>query len=102
MPQTLTVKKRKTEAIKAIKSMCGCYEVKFNFAETFSYSKDSLNYKPSKTKHDSGLEWVELVEDRPNKIVMQHLLIVGKSDNDIVKHWRQDCLYEKHRFLFIC
>ncbi|WP_395061994.1 DUF6607 family protein [Flavobacterium sp.] len=85
---------KKQEDIKAIKSMCGCYEVKFNFAETFQYSKDSINYKPSKVKHDLGLEWVELVEDKSNKIVLQHLLIVGKTDADIVKHWRQDWQYE--------
>lgn len=84
----------KKEDISAIKSMCGCYEVKFNFTETFKYPKDSASYKPSETKHDSGLEWVELVEDKPNKIVMQHLLIVGTGKNDIVKHWRQDWLYE--------
>lgn len=84
----------KKEDIKAIKSMCGCYEVKFNFTETFKYSKDSVNYKPSETKHESALEWVELVEDKPNKIVLQHLLIVGTGENDIVKHWRQDWLYE--------
>jgi hypothetical protein len=83
---------KKQQDIKSIKSMCGCYEVKFNFAETFQYPKDSLTYKPSKTKHDYGLEWVELVEDTPNKIVMQHLLIV--SDKMIIKHWRQDWLYE--------
>lgn len=84
----------KKEDIKAIKSMCGCYEVKFNFTETFGYSKDTVNYKPSATKHDSGLEWIELVEDKPNKMVLQHLLIVGTGENDIVKHWRQDWLYE--------
>lgn len=84
----------KKQDIKAIKSMCGCYEVKFNFTETFKYSKDSLNYKASETKHDSGLEWVELVEDQSNKISLQHLLIVGTGENDIVKHWRQDWLYE--------
>jgi hypothetical protein len=83
---------KKQQDIKSIKSMCGCYEVKFNFAETFQYSKDSVNYKPSKTKHDYGLEWVELVEDTPNKIMLQHLLIV--SDKMIIKHWRQDWLYE--------
>ncbi|MWB94575.1 hypothetical protein GON26_09385 [Flavobacterium sp. GA093] len=82
----------KKQDIKSIKSMCGCYEVKFNFTETFQYPKDSTTYKPSKTKHDYGLEWVELVEDTPNKIVMQHLLIV--SDEMIIKHWRQDWLYE--------
>ncbi|MES2746787.1 MAG: DUF6607 family protein [Bacteroidota bacterium] len=85
---------KQKQDIKAIKSMCGCYEVKFNFAETFKYSKDTVNYKPSKTKHDTGLEWVELVEDQPNKIVLQHLLIVGNTDKDIIKHWRQDWLYE--------
>lgn len=85
---------KKQQDAKAIKSMCGCYEVKFNFAETFNYPKDSASYKPSKTKHESGLEWVELVEDKDNKIVMQHLLIVGKGADDIVKHWRQDWIYE--------
>ncbi|OOV18433.1 DUF6607 family protein [Flavobacterium sp. LM4] len=83
---------KKQQDIKSIKSMCGCYEVKFNFAETFQYAKDSASYKPSQTKHESALEWVELVEDTPNKIVMQHLLIV--SDDMIIKHWRQDWLYE--------
>jgi hypothetical protein len=85
---------KKQQDIKAIKSMCGCYEVQFNFAETFQYSKDSISYKPSLTKHESALEWVELVEDTPNKLVLQHLLIVGKTDDDIVKHWRQDWIYE--------
>jgi len=78
---------KKKQDTDAIKSMCGCYEVEFNFAETFKTTKDE-NYKPSPTKYDKGLEWVELVEDKSNKIVMQHLLIVG--DTMIVKHWRQD------------
>lgn len=88
---------KKTQDQKAIKSMCGCYEVKFNFAETFSYSKDSL-YKPSKNKIDYGLEWVELVEEQQNKIVMQHILITGKTEDDIVKHWRQDWEFENTKF----
>ena len=85
---------KKEKDQKAIKSMCGCYEVGFNFAETFSYSKDTT-YQASKVKHDKGLEWVQLVEDGDNKIVMQHLLIVGKpTESHIIKHWRQDWLYE--------
>lgn len=83
---------------KAIKSMCGCYEVGFNFAETFSYSKDST-YQASKVKHDKGLEWVQLVEDGDNKIVLQHLLIVGKpTEPKVIKHWRQDWLFENTSF----
>ena len=88
---------KKEQDQKAIKSMCGCYEVKFNFAETFQFTKDSL-YIPSKTKYDYGLEWVELVEDQNNKIVMQHILITGKTENDIVKHWRQDWEFENTKF----
>lgn len=78
--------------------MCGCYEVTFNFAETFNNSKDSL-YKPSKTKKDKGLEWAELIVDENNKISIQHLLQVGNPANPhIVKHWRQDWLYENTDF----
>ena len=86
---------KKSEDLKAIKAMCGCYEVKFNFAVTFQRTKDE-KYVASKPKYDWGLEWVELVEDQPDKVVMQHLLIV--SDSMIVKHWRQDWEYENTRF----
>ncbi|WP_066222500.1 DUF6607 family protein [Formosa haliotis] len=89
-----TAQKHKKEDQEAIKSMCGCYEVNFNFAETFNYTNDST-YMPSEVKHDKGLEWVELVEDSKNKIALQHLLIVGDpSSPHIVKHWRQDWEYE--------
>lgn len=80
-------KKKQDQA--AIKAMCGCYEVTFNFAETFSPDKD---YKFHDNYRSGGLEWVQLVEDEKDKISMQHLLIVGP--NVIVKHWRQDWLFE--------
>lgn len=80
---------KKKQDREAIKSMCGCYEVTFNFAETFAPDKD---YKFHDNYRSGGLEWVQLVEDDKNKISMQHLLIVGPSA--IVKHWRQDWLYE--------
>jgi len=89
-------KKKKDQA--AIKEMCGCFEVTFNFAETFSFSEDSL-YKPSKTKVDKGLEWAQLVVDEDDKISIQHLLQVGRPDQPhIVKHWRQDWLFENKDF----
>lgn len=90
----LNAQSTKKQDQEAIKSMCGCYEVTFNFAETFEYSGDST-YIPSKVKHDKGLEWVQLVEDDKDKISMQHLLIVGPPNNKmIVKHWRQDWEFE--------
>lgn len=85
---------KKEQDVKAIKSMCGCYEVTFNFAETFEYSGDST-YLPSKSKTESAIEFVQLVEDSENKISMQHLLIVGPPQQQmVIKHWRQDWEFE--------
>jgi len=95
---TINAQNKKKQDQDAIKNMCGCYEVTFNFAETFNYSQDSL-YKPSETKVDKGLEWAQLVEDSDNKIVIQHLLQVGSPESPyIVKHWRQDWLFENTDF----
>ena len=82
----------------AIKGMCGCYAVKFNFAETFQYSEDS-SYKASKVKHDKALEWVQLVSDSVNQVQLQHLLVVGNpADPMVIKHWRQDWIFENSDF----
>lgn len=91
---SVNAQNKKEQDAEAIKKMCGCFEVTFNFAETFNYSNDSL-YKPSKTKVDKGLEWAGLITDSDNKISIQHILQVGNpSDPMIIKHWRQDWLYE--------
>ncbi|PKV49246.1 hypothetical protein ATE84_1266 [Aquimarina sp. MAR_2010_214] len=95
---TTNAQSKKVQDKNAIKKMCGCYEVTFNFAETFQYSKDSL-YKPSKTKVASALEWAQLIEDDKNKVSIQHLLQVGDpSKPHIVKHWRQDWIYQNTNF----
>ena len=89
---------KKKQDQNAIKDMCGCFEVSFNFAETFNYSNDS-DYKPSKIKKSKGLEWAQLVKDEKNHISIQHILVIGKVPNQfIVKHWRQDWLYENNDF----
>lgn len=73
----------------AILSMCGCYDVTFNFAETFSPDPD---YEFHDNYRSGGLEYVFPIVNDENKVVLQHLLIV--RDTMIVKHWRQDWLYE--------
>jgi hypothetical protein len=93
---SLSVQAQSEKDRQAIKSMCGCFEVKFNFAETFSYPRDTTPYEASKNSHQKALEWVELVEETPNKISLQHLLLV--SSGAIVKHWRQDWRYENTEF----
>ena len=67
---------KKTKDRDAIKEMCGCFEVTYNFAETFNYTKDST-YRPSATKLSKGLEWAGLVTDENNKVSIQHILQVG-------------------------
>ncbi|ANH60746.1 DUF6607 family protein [Dokdonia donghaensis] len=92
--QTTAQTNKKELDKEAIKKMCGCFEVTFNFAETFNYSNDSL-YKPSKNKVSKGLEWAQLVTDKEDQIEIQHLLQVGSPEQPmIVKHWRQNWLYE--------
>jgi hypothetical protein len=89
---------KKTKDSNAIKEMCGCFEVTYNFAETFNYSQDST-YRPSATKVSKALEWAGLVTDENNKIVIQHILQVGNPTNPMtVKHWRQDWLYQNTEF----
>ncbi len=89
---------KKSKDQEAIKKMCGCFEVTFNFSETFNYSNDSL-YRPSETKVDKGLEYAVAIVDEDDKISIQHLLQVGRPDQPmIVKHWRQDWLFENTDF----
>ncbi|MFW5760595.1 MAG: DUF6607 family protein [Cyclobacteriaceae bacterium] len=85
----LCAQKSKKQDIEAIKSMCGCYEVDFNFAETFAVDKD---YKFSDNYHSAATEYVFAVEETDDKIVLQHLLVI--NDSVVIKHWRQDWIYE--------
>ena len=82
----------------SIKSMCGCYEVKFEFAETFVYTEDSTYVKsPPKTMY--ALELAHLIKDDKNDISIQHILQIGDyGEPYIIKHWRQDWSYQNQDF----
>jgi len=89
---------KKTQDRNAIKKMCGCFEVEFNFAETFKYSSDST-YVPSNNYKTGGLEWAQLVDDEKNKISIQHILLVGSESSPyVMKHWKQDWIFENQEF----
>lgn len=84
--------------IETIKSMCGCHQVEFNFAETFQYS-DDISYVGSKVKQVGGTELVKLVSESEDKLVIQHLLVIPSENGKMVmKHWRQDWEYENREF----
>ena len=83
----------------AIKNLCGCYEIQFNFSETFSYSEDSL-YTPSPTKIAYALEWVDLTYEDQNNFILQHILQMGNDSNAyIIKHWREDWQFQNKKIL---
>lgn len=86
---TVFAQKKKKQDVEAIMNMCGCYEVTFNFAETFSPNSEYAFYDNYKT---GALELVIPIEESKDKIVLQHLLVI--NDTMIIKHWRQDWLYE--------
>ena len=75
---------------KIIDKLCGCFEVDFKYAETFSPDPD---YKYHEREETGGTAELALpIEVSDKKIVIQHLLIVGPTT--IVKHWREEWTYE--------
>jgi hypothetical protein len=73
-----------------INKLCGCFEVDFKYAETFS---PDPNYKYHEREETGGTAELALpIEVSDKKIVIQHLLIV--SPTMVVKHWREEWTYE--------
>jgi hypothetical protein len=73
-----------------VDKLCGCFEVDFKYAETFS---PDPNYKFHERDETGGTAELALpIEVSDKKIVIQHLLVVGA--NAVVKHWREEWTYE--------
>jgi hypothetical protein len=67
-----------------IKQMAGCYKVAFNFAEYFP-QKEDIQVLPE--YHETALEWIEVTEEAPGEVYLQHVLQVGPRA--AIKHWGQ-------------
>ena len=87
----------------AILSMVGEYRVSFEFIETFG-SKN--NYKLDNPYQSWGTEMVIVLNDEPNYISLQHIMMMYFKGEDgsisgpyIQKHWRQDWTYEDSKIL---
>ncbi len=75
---------------KNIDKLCGCYEVSFKYAETFSPDKD---YKFHDRESITNVTELAIpIVNTANKVVIQHLLVI--DDTTIVKHWREDWTFE--------
>jgi hypothetical protein len=80
-----------------ILAMAGNYKVRFDMQETTPWV---AGYTPLERKISGGNEVVRVIEDTPDHIVLQHLLVVehdGKAH--VIKHWRQDWDYQPARVL---
>jgi hypothetical protein len=80
-----------------ILAMAGDYKVRFDMAETTSWRED---YEPIKAKISGGHESVRVIKDSGREIVLQHLLVAEhEGESFIIKHWRQDWIYEPVKVL---
>ncbi|MEA5258146.1 DUF6607 family protein [Arcicella aquatica] len=80
---------QKSTDIAAIKGQCGCFDIKFSYAETFAPDK---NYQYHDRYVTGGREWVFVDEESKDKLVLMHLLVI--NDTMVIKHWREDWQYE--------
>lgn len=76
----------------AILDMCGCYEVSFQYTETFA---PEIDYEKHLDYTSKALELALPIVDEDNKISLQHLLVL--NDTMVIKHWRQDWLFENQK-----
>ncbi|MDD3772051.1 MAG: hypothetical protein PHC38_05265 [Weeksellaceae bacterium] len=89
----VNIRKKELER-KLIRSLAGNYKVSFKFVDTFATSED---YQYPERYFSEAKEVVLLLEDSENKISLLHLLYV--AENVVIKHWRQDWIYENREFL---
>lgn len=73
----------------AILAMAGEFAVDFAFDETVALVP---GYERAEPKRSGANEVVMVIEDHGDRIVLQHLLIVGEEN--VIKHWRQDWIYQ--------
>ncbi len=83
---------------RAILAMAGGFRASFDFIETAGFVAD---YAPSAPYQSWGTEYVYVVEDEPDFVSLQHILVMYFDAGDgevsgpaVVKHWRQDWQYE--------
>jgi hypothetical protein len=76
----------------SILAMAGEFKVTFDMRETVSFLP---SYTPLAPKKSGGYEVVRVIEDTGRVIKLQHLLVVEhEGKTHVIKHWRQDWVYE--------
>jgi hypothetical protein len=77
----------------SIRAFAGCYDVSYNFAETFVIKP---GYKIASPYFTTSTELVVVDEDSANRVSLQHILISDEAGP--MKHWRQEWTHEGASF----
>ncbi|MEL7237807.1 MAG: DUF6607 family protein, partial [Planctomycetota bacterium] len=81
----------------SILAMAGEFKVSFQFKETISFVD---GYELKDPYIAQATEFVDVIEDKPGFIDLQHILVMGTGENArVIKHWRQSWEYEPARVL---
>ena len=82
----------------AILAMAGTFKVTFDMRETTPLVAGYTLYL---AKLSGGHEVVRAIVDTPDRIVLQHLLVVsdGNGKTMVIKHWRQDWTWQPKTML---
>ena len=89
---------KKEKDRRAIRAMSGSYRASFDFVELVGFTEP---YQPARPYQSWGTEHVYILEDQPDLISLQHILVMTfeipgqtKTQTIVVKHWRQDWKYQ--------
>jgi hypothetical protein len=83
---------------RAILSMAGSFNVIFDFNESVVLAPGYT--ATSKPYHEQAFETVIVAEDTPERITLQHLLVVSEDGKShIIKHWAQIWTWQDTRIL---
>jgi hypothetical protein len=85
---------QKKEDVEAIKKLCGCFGVTFNYAETFTNDTAKKRFAHPMDNFPVT-EYAYPIEESTNKVVIQHLLVIPDGEGTVIKHWREDWQYEQ-------
>jgi hypothetical protein len=82
----------------SILAQAGQWRVRFDMRENVSFRE---GYEPLEEKLSAGDEIVRVVYDDGARISLQHILVMGDDAGNhfIIKHWRQDWVYEPETVL---
>ena len=72
----------------SIRKFAGCYDVTFDFAETFS---QQAGYKLHDPYNEEATEYVVVDEDSATRVSLQHILVFRGG---VQKHWREEWVYQ--------